>query len=306
MKAIKKVFLIILCINAISFAQELRKPDFVDVQYGKYDLNKFDFWKAKSEGATPLVVYIHGGGFTSGTKEKVPGKLVMRLLDLGISVMSINYRLTPEAVFPQHYMDCARAIQFIRFNAREYNIDPTRIGASGSSAGACTSLWIAFHDEMADPENSDPVLRMSTRLSCAAITSGQTTLDPEVIKKIIGELALKHSFMKGAFFGLKADEMNSQQARELIKRGSPITHLTADDPPVWAFYSVTGIPQNVSEAIHHINFGILLKEKMDDLGIECVVRNPENSKTPTQESVDFYSKHLINSKEMTNNFENGM
>jgi len=274
------------------YGQDLRKPDLSDEKYGQHALNTFDFWKAESFTSTPLVIYIHGGGFTSGDKEKVPNKMVKSLLEKGISVMSINYRLTPEVVFPQHYLDCSRAIQYARYNAAELNINPALIGASGSSAGACSALWIGFHDDRADTQNEDPVLRMSSRLSCIGITSGQTTLDPNVIKELVGELALKHSFMKGSFFGISSEEMKTSKAQELVKQASPVTYLTKDDPPVYAFYSVYKSPNNVSEAIHHINFGKYLKEKMDALGIECTVRNPEEVKSSTNESVEFFVKHL--------------
>lgn len=290
MKSLKYI-LFLLALNFV-YGQDLRKPDLSDEKYGQHDLNTFDFWKAESSTSTPLVIYIHGGGFTSGDKEKVPNKMVKSLLEKGISVMSINYRLTPEVVFPQHYLDCSRAIQYARYNAAELNINPALIGATGSSAGACSALWIGFHDEMADTQNEDPVLRMSSRLSCIGITSGQTTLDPDVIKELVGELALKHSFMKGSFFGLSSEEMKTSKAQELIEQASPVTYLTKDDPPVYAFYSVYETPKNVSEAIHHINFGIYLKEKMDALGIECTVRNPEEVKSSTNESVEFFVKHL--------------
>src|SRR5215204_6057650 len=140
-------------------------PDLVNEQYGPHERNVLDLWKAKSDKPTPLVVYIHGGGFRAGSKE---GYNSSALLAKGISVMAINYRLSPEVAFPAHYMDCARAIQYARGHAKEWNIDPKRIGATGGSAGAGTSLWIGFHDDMADPKNGDPVLRESTRLSCMA------------------------------------------------------------------------------------------------------------------------------------------
>lgn len=289
-KILLSLFIILTC--SLARGQELRKPDIVDASYGPYELNKFDLWKAESNKPTPLVVHIHGGGFTSGSKEKVPNKMVLSLLEEGISIMSINYRLTPDVVFPQHFMDCVRAIQFARYNAHQLNIDVTKIAASGSSAGACAALWIALNDDLADNQNIDPVLRMSSRLNCVAISSGQTTLDHRVIKEIIGEIALRHSFMKGNFFGLSTDSMNTHRAYHLFKLASPITYLSYDDPPVWASYSFIEKPTSVSEAIHHINFGVLLKEKMDELGLECILRKPNDVKSITNDSVQFLKKHL--------------
>ena len=79
--------------------------------------------------------------------------------------------------------DAARALQFVRSEAAEFNIDKTRIGASGGSAGACSSLWLAFHDDMADPESSDPIARESTRLMGAGVLGAQTTLDPRQMRE---------------------------------------------------------------------------------------------------------------------------
>ena len=126
-------------------------PDAANVSYGPHERNVLDLWLAKSDAPTPLLVFIHGGGFSAGGKEQVAAPLIEDCLKNGISVAAINYRLSPEHHFPDHYMDSARAIQFLRSKAKEYNLDPNRVAATGGSAGAGTSLWIAFHDDMADP-----------------------------------------------------------------------------------------------------------------------------------------------------------
>src|SRR5918992_480428 len=126
-------------------------PDLANEKYGPHERNVLDLWKARSDKPTPLVVFIHGGGFRGGSKEALSPALLEGLLSKGISVMAINHRLSPEVSFPAHYMDCARAIQFARSKAKDWNLDPTRVGSTGGSAGAGTSLLIGFHDEMADP-----------------------------------------------------------------------------------------------------------------------------------------------------------
>jgi acetyl esterase/lipase len=85
----------------------------------------------------------------------------------GISVVAITYRFSQDAIAPASFHDSARAIQFIRHNANEWNVDPKRIAATGGSAGAGLSLWLGFHDDLTDPDSSDPVLRQSSRLSSA-------------------------------------------------------------------------------------------------------------------------------------------
>src|ERR1041384_1128296 len=154
------------------------KPDLSNVKYGPHPRNVLDLWKAPSDKPVPLVVFIQGGGFQAGGKEQLPRPLLESCLKAGISVAAINYRLSPEFSFPAHYMDCARAIQFMRSKAKEWNLDPKRVACTGGSAGAGTSLWIGFHDDMADPASDDPVARQSTRLSCMAVQGAQSSYDP--------------------------------------------------------------------------------------------------------------------------------
>lgn len=274
------------------------KPDIANEQYGPHERHVLDLWKAKSEKPTPLVVFIHGGGFRAGSKEGISGSL-FALLDQGISVMAINYRFSPKVTFPAHYMDSARSIQYARLHAEEWNIDPKRIGATGGSAGAGTSLWIGFHDDMSDPKSDDPVLRQSTRLSCMAVFGAQSTYDPITITEWIGEAAARHPALEG-FYGLKWDQYQIPEAREMFKKAAAITYLTKDDPPVYAFYSEPRgpLPEGAKPGtgIHHINFGIKLKEQMDALGIECTIRHADERANVSQETNNFFIKHLLGAK----------
>jgi len=271
------------------------QPDLADVSYGPHERNVLDLWKAKSDAPTPLVVFIHGGGFRAGSKEQLAALVLDGCLKAGISVMAINYRLSPEVAFPAHYMDCARAIQFARLHAKEWNLDPKRVGSTGGSAGAGTSLWLGFHDDMANPKSDDSVLRQSTRLTCMAVMGAQSTYDPRTIKEWVGEAAAKHTALQG-FYGLKDEELNTPKAFKLYEAAAPINWLTKDDPPVYAYYTEARGPlpadARPGQGIHHINFGLRLKEKMDKLGIECIVRHRDEDASSDKETVEFFIKHL--------------
>jgi acetyl esterase/lipase len=275
------------------------KPDLADFKYGPHERNVLDLWKAKSDKPTPLVVFIHGGGFQAGSKEALSPALLDGLLKNGVSVMAINYRLSPEVHFPAHYLDCGRAIQFARSKAAEWNIDPRRVGATGGSAGAGTSLWLGFHNDLADPKNADAVLRESTRLTCMAVQGAQSTYDPRLIKEWVGEAASKHPALKG-FYGLTDDELDSANAHKLYEEASPINFLTADDPPVMLFYNEADKPlppdAPPGAGIHHPNFGKKLKEKMDALKIECTLKHQDDyrggSVNPQDDMVRFFVRHL--------------
>ena len=76
------------------------RASFADEKYGEHPRNNFDIWLAKSEKPTPLVIYIHGGGFVGGDKSKYfDSPDLVRFLDAGVSVAVINYRFMTEAPY---------------------------------------------------------------------------------------------------------------------------------------------------------------------------------------------------------------
>jgi acetyl esterase/lipase len=246
-----------------------------------------DFYKAASDRPTPLLFFIHGGGWVNGDKK---GVKVAPYLAAGISVVSINYRYSWQAqlagVKPPvkaPLEDAARALQFVRNKASEWNIDKQRIGASGGSAGACSSLWLAFHDDMADPKSQDPIARESTRLWTAAVVGAQTSLDPRELKQWT-----PNSRYGGHAFGfMDPNDLKSRDTRfaeflehreELlpwIKEYSPIGLVTADDPPVYLIYSsAPALGQEQKDPTHTANYGVKLQEKCKSLGVECELVYP--------------------------------
>lgn len=158
-------------------------PTFADVAYGHASLQTLDFWQAKTEKPAPLLVIIHGGGWVHGDKNTGLGGN-QRFLDRGISVASINYRLAPANPLPSPVMDAARAVQFLRMKAKEWNLDARRVIAMGDSAGGCSALWLATHDDLANPTAVDPVERQSTRLLGAVALNAQTTIEPDKIREM--------------------------------------------------------------------------------------------------------------------------
>ena len=291
-------------------AQERKKdgkdkpaPDVQDAKYGPHERNVLDLWKAKSDRPTPLLVFIHGGGFRAGDKSNVSPALLSRCLESGISVASINYRLSQHAPFPAPMLDGARAVQFLRYKASEWNLDSKHVAASGGSAGAGISLWIGFHDDLADPKSDDPIARQSTRLTCMGVMGAQSSYDPRWIQKVIGGRAHEHPALM-PFYGLKPDELDSPRAHKLYEEASAINYVTADDPPVFMFYNEPKGPlpddAKPGQGIHHPKFGEALKEKLDPLRIECVLRHQDdyqaNRGDMNREMVEFFLRHFAAQK----------
>ena len=257
------------------------KPTLAEVRYGPHERHVLDFWRAGSATPTPLVFVIHGGGWQGGEKERVNKFVnVEGLLAQGISVVAINYRfikhaeaegVTPPVKAPLH--DAARALQFVRSQAAAWNLDKTRIGSAGGSAGACSSLWLAFHDDLADPKSADPVARESTRLYCAAVTVAQTTLDPVQMKTWTPNINYGgHAFGLGSFEQFLAAR---DRLQPLIAEYSPYHLVTKDDPAVYLSYNASpALGQEVKNPSHTANFGVKLQERCQSLGVACELMYP--------------------------------
>ena len=266
----------------------LPNPTQYDVSYGPHPKQLIHFWQAKSDKPTPLLLFIHGGGWMAGARMSGLSGSLNAFLDAGISVASVEYRFIPEATAdgvvppvkgPLH--DAARALQYVRSKAAEWNIDKQRIGASGGSAGACSSLWLAFHPDLADPKSEDPVARESSRLMCAAVNGAQTTLDPKQMKEWT-----PNSRYGGHAFGFTGDrEKKLSQFDEFftkrdtilpwIAEYSPYALVSKDDPPVYLYYSAPpALGQNQKDPTHTSNFGVKLQEHCVANGVKCELVYP--------------------------------
>jgi arylformamidase len=257
-------------------------PTYAEVSYGPHPRNVLDFWSAEGEGPRPLLVYIHGGGWTGGDKKQDTAHY-QPFLDKGISCAAINYRLTPEFPLPAPVHDAARAIQFLRNKAADWNIDTKHIALTGGSAGACTSMWLLLHDDLADPKAADPVLRESTRVCAAAVSAGQTSIDPRVIEEWLGSNVLKHRMINMAVGEATIEEAlkNYDKHKALYVEFSPYNHVDGKDPPLFMTYpaDMTLPSKDAGHGIHHPVYGVKLKEKSDSVGHECHLLIPGISKS---------------------------
>jgi carboxylesterase type B len=259
-----------------------KRATLVNEKYGDHPLNTFDIWLAESNTPTPLVIYIHGGGFIKGDKSKYySSEDLVRFLDAGVSVATINYRFMTDAPYgiKASFNDSKRCLQYIRYNADRYNIDKLRIACSGGSAGAGTSLWLAFHDDMADEQNPDPVLRESTRLTCAGAFATQSTYDIFKWEEVIGVPMADKPEQKRAIataFGLRYVNGTDLRALETIRKELDfLSEMDRNDPPIFVSnYHQNGVPANEDELNHHPLHAKAIKEKAEEVGLKAVVYAP--------------------------------
>ena len=288
-----------------------KTPSFANVKYGEHERQIFDIWLADSDKPTPLAIFIHGGGFKYGSKEKLSPDNLSQLLKAGISVAAVNYRYVTIAPLPAAHHDARRALQFMRSKAGEWNIDKERVAAFGGSAGAQICMWLAYSDEMAKPNSSDPIERESTRLTCVATSGGQTSNGIEFWGKMIGPLLGENRKIESLSQPLNGEQdpekiriaqwgaKTLDEANAIAARHSALDIVSADDPPIFMSYGMSPDAELPSDPkrvrgwlIHHVNLGLALKEKTDVLKLEAHLKYP-GAKTEFNSQVEFFVDKLI-------------
>jgi acetyl esterase/lipase len=156
-------------------------------------------------------MYVHGGGWSSGDKAQGAGALeIPALQSAGFLVVSVNYRLAPEYVFPAMIEDVKCAVRFLRAHASQYNLDPDRIGVWGGSAGGHLVALLGTTDSSAGFDFGE-YLDQSSRVQAVVDMFGPTDLTVQFEGGIE-----KASRVFGDFDAALA---------------SPVTYVSADDPP---------------------------------------------------------------------------
>ncbi len=169
---------------------------------------KMDLYYPDQGGPWPVLIFVHGGGWSEGDKVGV----ITTPTQAGYLVTSINYRLYPEVQFPAMIEDVKCAIRFLRANAGQYNIDPERIAMIGHSAGAHLAALAGLADE-SNEWDVGQYLEQSSRVQAVIAISGPYDLRRN--------------------FGSEVDALiqNVFGTQQLVS-ASPVTHASPGDPPV--------------------------------------------------------------------------
>ncbi|MCX6325819.1 MAG: alpha/beta hydrolase [Bacteroidia bacterium] len=299
-RAFALALLYIASVSTIVYSQG--EPTYKNLSYGPYERNIMDVWLASSEKPTPVVIFVHGGGFTAGDKSKISKMNIEQFLKSGISVAAINYRYRtnePDGVFAS-LNDSKRALQFIRYKAREWNIDKEKVGMYGGSAGAGTSLWLAFHDEMSDAGNADPVLRESTRIKAAGAVSPQCTYDLLQWPKLLGFDAQNEFERTGdkdvlEFLGLKdMKELESEKGKRIRAEADILSLISPDDPPFFVSCNMPGDipPKTRGQLVHHPMHAKILLEKGIEKSVNVSAFIPAYNYNDNIDVVSFFKEKL--------------
>jgi len=173
----------------------------------------------------PLVIFVHGGGWHSGSKDRCPAQF---LSEHGYAVAGINYRLSQEAPFPAQIEDCRAALKFLRAGAATYHIQPDHVGVWGGSAGG---HLVALMGTAAGADFSTMPARVADIGKVDSTLQVQCVVDnygPSDFTQLMGGKAIKKDNSAIKLLGPCASE------DELMKKAqwaSPITYVRSDNPP---------------------------------------------------------------------------
>ena len=269
---------------------------FSDVEYGKGGASelKMDILTPKKppKDPMPVLVFIHGGGWVHGDKSSGIPKL-LPFAKRGYLCASINYRLTGEAIFPAQIEDCKCAIRFLRAKAGEYNLDPTRIGVWGESAGGHLVSLLGTTGDIKSLGGKGGWGMYSSKVQAVCNFYGPSDFtkyieDTNKLKQLGG-----HNLPFGMDYLSLLVGGPADKKLDACRSASPITYVSKDDPPFL-------IVQGEKDEIVPQDQAIVLDAALRKVGVESTLyiikgaghgfgERPEVDKMV----VDFFNKHLV-------------
>ena len=204
----------------------------------------------KVSGPLPVIVWIHGGGWSKGRKEQCPA---VALVQDGYAVASIDYRLTSTAPFPAQIEDCKAAVRWLRANASAYHLDPDHIGVWGNSAGGHLAALLGTSGGVPELEGGGDNMQYSSRVQAVCDVAGPADLVgmptfPEAMSAI------------EALLGGPLDKNKTKATA-----ASPIHYVSKDDPP---FLIVHGDSDRVVPVEHSQR----LYEELQKVGVNATLK----------------------------------
>jgi hypothetical protein len=287
-----------------------------DISYGDDTANTFDIFMPESTAPTPLVIFIHGGGFTAGDKQSKynagGAEEIRQVLSAGAAYASINYRLLSTSIDTDGVIkplgDSRRALQFIRYYAQSLNVDPAKIVAYGNSAGAGTAVWLATADEFADSNASDPMLTQSSRILAAGAIETQGTYDLVKWETVVftdfgitldGLVSSMPSLTQRLlnFYGITVqDDLFTPTIASYRADVDMLGLMDVSDAPLWINNSKRSAlaPTTQGELLHHPLHAKALLDQAQAVGLENVINIPELgiASSSTEGIIEFLLRHL--------------
>ncbi|MEI7602406.1 MAG: alpha/beta hydrolase [Opitutae bacterium] len=232
-----------------------------DVAYlGETRKEKADIYSPLNHDATKLlpgIIVIHGGGFNDGDKARGRELNICENLTLqGYVCMSINYklrRIKEQVTWPQSVYDAKAAVRYMRKEAKNFGVDPEKIGVIGSSAGCNLSMMLATTGptDGFDVVKDEPYQDISPKVSCAIGFYGAVDLIN--------------------YHDMKMFAKTREEAPELYKKGSPINYLDAKDSPMLLVHGTADVTVPLSQSESYLK---VAKEKGANCTLEIIPNAP--------------------------------
>ena len=170
-------------------------------------------------GLRPAILCIHGGGFRAGKRESYDNQC-KKLASKGFVAVTITYRLAPKHQFPAAVHDCKAAVRWLRANAAKYNIDPTKIGVTGGSAGGHLAQFLGVTANVPEFEGTGGNPGQPSHVNCVVNVYG-----PSDFTKSYGKSVDAHEVLPLWFGG----NLETHRQRHIV--GSPLFWVTPDAAP---------------------------------------------------------------------------
>jgi acetyl esterase/lipase len=191
------------------------------------------------EKPLPVVVFIHGGGWSGGSRRGYAAQAAGLAATGKYAAASVGYRLSAEATWPSQIYDCKAAIRWIRGHAKELNLDAERIGATGASAGGHLVTLLGVTDGVKELEgNLGEFTSESSRVTCVVNVCGPTDLTIPIIPGATGDDSAVSGLIGG---GLK-------DKADVAKAASPLTYITAQAVPIMTIHGTKDMRVNFTNA----------------------------------------------------------
>ena len=244
---------------------------FEDVAYGTHPKKKIDVYiPKKGKGPFPVVMYMHGGGWGGGAiVDRIVGAAIPGLLGRNVAVICTGYRYLRDAVetgarppVMGSLDDCESALRFVKAHAAEWNLDTSRIGLAGGSAGACTALYLALKDDNMHG------------IKAVAPINAQTSMDPKEMREWIPNIKYgAHAFGYANFDDWLAHRSNCLADIERISPVALLRKVSPQHSPRFRFqYNAPLKPGELAkDPTHSPVFGKRFGEIAVARGIDCEV-----------------------------------
>lgn len=216
-----------------TLAQANILPTYKDVSYGNISATqKLDIYMPKIQNkAMPVVIYAHPGGFMFGDKSMASASIVNGILNSGYAFVSVNYRLSREAIFPAAVQDFFNAVEYIKEHGKEYGLDSKNIVVYGESAGAniVALNGVAYDQPLFRSNLKNPNANVKPR----AVIAFYPPVDFNKIEEFTNNQNCKKEDSKEKLPSLEEIYIGGalKNYPEKVKQANPVTYVSSKSSP---------------------------------------------------------------------------